>query len=462
MRETRALVGLVLGSLATACATPAQTELATDASSTSTGDGDGDGDGDGEDCEGLSEGDADSPAQIRSCEPHDQDPQLDADQIDALAAGQLALALDLYHVLRNSSAQDESFTISPSSLQAAFGMLYAGTVEPARSELDSTLHFSLGDAQQHVAFNWLDAQLVARNLPEIEDADPVIVAPINRAWVDQHIVELLEPDYLDVLSIHYDTGMFLGDFGGQPEPERHNINAWVAAQTNNLIPELFVTGDITDKTRFVLVNALYLAAPWSTPFDPDSTSTQSFTRLDGTTVDVDMMQHPEVTARLDAGADWESVTVSLRGGQLALTAIVPSDFAAFEASVDAETLAAILAVDDEFGWEPVDLSLPRFELHSVHALDDALKELGMVSPFEDPGSFTDLAVVPGGLVIEPVVQQTVLKVDEGGIEAVAATGIVGGSPPSFPPSFRVDRPFLLAIHDIPTNALLFFGRVLEP
>jgi serpin B len=121
-----------------------------------------------------------------------------------------------------------------------------------------------------------------------------------------------------------------------------------------------------------------------------------------------------------------------------------------------------LAVDDEFGWESVDLSLPRFELHCVHTLDDALKELGMVSPFEDSGSFTDLADVPGGLVIKPVVQQTVLKVDEGGIEAAAATGIVGGSPSSSPPSFRVDRPFLLAIHDIPTNALLFFGRVLEP
>ena len=140
--------------------------------------------------------------------------------------------------------------------------------------------------------------------------------------------------------------------------------------------------------------------------------------------------------------------------------IVPSDFAAFEAGVDAETLAAILAGPEEQWWDSIELSLPRFELESTHRLDGPLMQLGMVAPFVDEGSFTDIVDI--GLVVRPVVQQTVLKVDEGGVEAAAATGIVGTRPPSIPPSFRVDRPFLLAIHDMPTNALLFFGRVLEP
>lgn len=444
--------------LGVACTPQGEAEPTADESSTSEGDGDGDGDDEG--CEELSEGNGDSPAQIRSCEPHDQNPQLDSEQIDALATGQLQLALDLYDVLRTGSAQDESFTISPYSLQAAFGMLYAGTVEPARSELESTLHFTLGDAQ-HTAFNWLDGELIARGLPELEDADPVVVAPVNRAWVEQEIVEFIQPNYLDVLSTHYDTGMFLGDFIGQPQAERDVINAWVEAQTNNLIPELFAAGDIDTLTRFVLVNALYLAAPWASPFDPDSTSTQSFTRLDGTTVDVEMMFH-EMPGRLDEGDGWQSITVAMRGEELAFTVIMPYDFAAFEASVDAETLAAILT-DDEFGWSSVQFSLPRFELHSTHDLDEPLQELGLISPYMDATSFADMADSNAvQLILSAVVQQTVLKVDEGGIEAAAATGIVGQTPPSIPPSFFVDRPFLLAIHDRPTKALLFFGRVLEP
>jgi serpin B len=174
MSEAHTLLVFILAPLVAACTTQGPAGLTADESSTSTGDSEDEG------CVELSDGDADTPAQIRSCEPHDQDPQLGAEQIEALAAGQLALALDLYHVLRNGSAEDKSFTISPYSLQAAFGMLYAGAVEPARSELESTLHFSLGDAQ-HGAFNWLNGQLAARNLPGLEDADPVVRGSINRA-----------------------------------------------------------------------------------------------------------------------------------------------------------------------------------------------------------------------------------------------------------------------------------------
>jgi len=56
-------------------------------------------------------------------------------------------------------------------------------------------------------------------------------------------------------------------------------------------------------------------------------------------------------------------------------------------------------------------------------------------------------------------------VDENGTEAAAATAVTGvavSGPP--PPVFvmRVDRPFLLAIRDVPTGALLFLGRIIDP
>jgi serpin B len=88
----------------------------------------------------------------------------------------------------------------------------------------------------------------------------------------------------------------------------------------------------------------------------------------------------------------------------------------------------------------------------------------MVAPFTDATSFD--AIHSELDVIETVVHNTIIKWDEDGVEAAAATGIAGdgdgdGDPPE-PIVVRVDRPFLMAIRDRPTNTLLFFGRVLDP
>lgn len=89
----------------------------------------------------------------------------------------------------------------------------------------------------------------------------------------------------------------------------------------------------------------------------------------------------------------------------------------------------------------------------------------MPTPFADPDSFT--GVTPQGVgMISTVVHSTVLSVDEGGVEAAAATGIVtdeGGDGEELPEIvFRADRPFMVMIDDRPTRSVLFLGRVVDP
>ena len=59
-----------------------------------------------------------------------------------------------------------------------------------------------------------------------------------------------------------------------------------------------------------------------------------------------------------------------------------------------------------------------------------------------------------------------MAVDEQGTEAAAATAVIGiatGAPdPTEPVRFIADRPFLIAIVDLATDAVVFLGRVVDP
>jgi serpin B len=68
------------------------------------------------------------------------------------------------------------------------------------------------------------------------------------------------------------------------------------------------------------------------------------------------------------------------------------------------------------------------------------------------------------LYIQDVIHEAFIAVDEDGTEAAAATAVVVGrtSAPQDVVELTVDRPFLFAIRDNDTGAILFLGRVVDP
>jgi serpin B len=108
--------------------------------------------------------------------------------------------------------------------------------------------------------------------------------------------------------------------------------------------------------------------------------------------------------------------------------------------------------------------LPRFEARSELSLKDALAALGMPSAFGSGADFSGL-LEPGigrePLHIEHVLHQSYVRVDEAGTTAAAASAVVVATR-SASPEFRVDQPFVFAIQDKLTGALLFLGRIADP
>jgi serpin B len=269
----------------------------------------------------------------------------------------------------------------------------------------------------------------------------------------------LEEPYLEALAARFGGGLRLVDYKTQTEEARALINGWVDAQTEHRIPELLVPGVLTPATRLTLVNAVYLKAPWQTPFSADATKAGTFTRADGSTVQVPFMAATE-SLRYASGDGWRAVEIPYIGGSLAMTVILPDDLATFERALSADSLAAITGA---LADAQVALALPKFGIETKAELASILAALGMPSAFDDRADFSGITTAEQ-LVISNVIDQANIDVDEKGTEAAAATAVVmrATAIPAEPVTLRVDRPFLFALHDIPTGAVLFLGRVGDP
>jgi serpin B len=231
----------------------------------------------------------------------------------------------------------------------------------------------------------------------------------------------------------------------------------------------------------VLVNAIYLKAPWTNPFDPGDTKSGSFTRADGSTVKVPMMHlvssNTGPTFPAATGKGWVAVRLPYVGDELAMTIVVPDNLRTFEAGLSPRLLTQLTQVTWESNGEGllednrVDLTLPKFSLKTATDLAGTLQALGMPSAF-DPSraDFTGIAspdqTGEPGLYIAKVIHQANIDVDEKGTEAAAATAVVmataGPGDQRKPVVIRADQPFLFVLTDTTSGTVLFIGRVADP
>ncbi len=209
----------------------------------------------------------------------------------------------------------------------------------------------------------------------------------------------------------------------------------------------------------VITNAVYFKAAWATPFSTGSTTSAPFETLRGVRADVPTM-HGALTAGIATRPGYVAVDLPYEGNQLSMTLLVPDagTFDTFEAQLTpTRWQEAVGALRSSY----IELDLPRFTTHRAVSLGDVLGALGMPIAFTDAADFSGIAP---GVAIGRVEHDAFIAVDEKGTEAAAATAvtIVPTSIPLPTAHVTVDRPFLYAVRDVPTGAILFLGRVTDP
>lgn len=369
---------------------------------------------------------------------------------------------DMY---RNVAAERRAKNVacSPFSVAMALAMTRTGARGTTASEMDAVLR-APNPAPQ--AFNAGLAALAQAVIAPFSDpaADGVKrprLAIANSIWAQRDLP--LEPAFVEALAKYYEAAVHAVDFKTATEAARLEINAWISERTNGKIPEVLSKDALTTMTRMVLANALYLKAPWRTPFNPRLTASAPFTREDGATVSATMMTAPGQTIGYQETPDWFAVELPYVGTQLAMTIVVPTPgrLAAVESSLDGALLERLLA-----GFPPtrVALRLPRWTFRLPVQLGPLLSRLGMPTAFDERLANFSGITSKAPLHIDKVVHETFIAVDEKGTEAAAATAVIIEAPSIPPPAIpvTVDRSFLYVIHHIAAATPLFVGRVIDP
>jgi len=359
------------------------------------------------------------------------------------------------------AGSDANLAVSPLSIRLALAMTYAGAGGETAAQMADVLGYGLPVGRLHAAFNALDLAIEDRTgtFPGDGGEERSIEVSISNALWGQAGFPIGQP-FLDTLALHYGAGMRLVDFAAAAEEARETINAWVAGETNDRIPELIPAGALTPATLLVLTNTVYLLADWALPFESEATADGVFTRLDGSTVTVPLM-HQLLVADHAAGDGWQAVDLPYAGGELSMLVVVP-DGGRFE-DIEGEAAGLFGEARADLASTDVQLTLPRFEFRTQASLPETLRSLGMVDAFV-PGvaDFSGISS-EGALFISDVVHEVFVSVNEAGTEAAAATAVIlGRGAPAVPVELSVDRPFLFWLYDRPTGAVLFMGRVLDP
>ena len=342
--------------------------------------------------------------------------------------------------------EKENICLSPLSAQFAMAMVAGGAEGKTKKEILDAMQ--LGDSANEKSRRLLDD--IATKTVWNEHGDVRIA---NSIWIKEGFD--VKQKFVDTNKEYFDALVESAEFN-QETVKR--VNEWCNENTNGKIPTIL--DRFTESDRMLLINALYLKAAWSKPFQEGNTTNKTFTTEKGEKIQVPTMairsNEPFYSDDIVA-----MVSKRLQGGYTMLF-ILPSegvkcDEAAEYVANDFDTLLKNMEVRNVF------LSLPKFTTDFGMSLKNTLASLGIKRAFGGKAQFGGIS--DEALYISDVVQKTYINVNEKGTEAAAVTMAVAGllsMRPSKTEFITFDRPFIYAIVKDNSNEVLFAGKVGNP
>ncbi len=355
--------------------------------------------------------------------------------------------------LLEKCAETSNPLVSPLSAYLALAMAGEGARGETRAEFEDVLGKNMDITSATILAEWP----VKEKEATLQIADSLWLRTgfeANREWTDR-----IEKEYQARVE-----GLELSS-----EDAKSRINQWVSENTEGLIPEM-LSQPLGEEVILALINTVYFKGDWKIPFDAEATKKADFRTADGNRIKTDMMALYRENLEYVKGENAEGVLLpyvkGAQGRELAFMALKPlggMKVRDMVSELDPGTVSDMLK-----GREAryISLELPKLEIESDLDLKESMKALGLKRVFDErEADLTGMGTAPdGNLYISLLKQKAVLRVDEKGTEAAAATmaGVECSSAMEEPYLISFDEPFLYMILDVESGVPLFMGIVDQP
>ncbi|KAL7547956.1 hypothetical protein ACHAWF_011246 [Thalassiosira exigua] len=378
-----------------------------------------------------------------------------------------ALTSNLY------SSDNPNGCSSALGVSMAFSLLYPGTQGNGTVELQGAMGFPLNKSQlvwEEVSERMTTAsggQCAGSVWNGVCNREAPLLKIANSVWLDDG----------STLSQNYST--VVGEYASQinfTSPQSPVIvNEWVENSTNGLIDSIVdPTKPLYPPYVLIAINSIYLKAAWRDQFSKYRTNLDRFYKslireeAEGA-ADAHFMNAVEYYPYSHSAVPgYQVVELPFASSQMSMIFVLPQ----LENS-EAVNSTKLLSSLDKLQRTRLALALPKFKFESNYddELKAALEATGIDSVFREGtgalcGIFEDSANC-NKLIVDKVIQKTVIDVNEEGVEAAAVTALAVGATsvfidPNSPYKMVLDHPFQFFIFDKTEEVVLFEGRVGEP
>lgn len=355
---------------------------------------------------------------------------------------------NLYRTIHQMQHENKSIIISPLSVTYVLGMLNDGAAGETSSEITKILGFGDGDK---VSLNEYCQALIM----QAPIADPSVNLEISNIITADKDVEL-ETAYEQDVKSFYCAEVASLDFS-QPS-SLDFLNSWCNEKSHGMIPRII--DNLSTDAKLILMNAVYFKATWTDKFDEKETKEETFTKADGSSVELPMMHRK---AEIICGENDLFTSIRLpygSGDKYSMYVLLP---------VEGKTVDDIIAGLNNCFWQQnrnsctaiADIKLPRFKTEKEIELNEMLKQLGAPSMFDSKkANFTGISRNNKDLFVSLLKQKAAIEVSEEGTKSSAVTVAMmetegGGTSKAI--DFHAVRPFVYLIQEWDTQVIFFIG-----
>ncbi|KAL4435122.1 hypothetical protein ABPG74_003615 [Tetrahymena malaccensis] len=358
------------------------------------------------------------------------------------------LTFGLYQKL----AKSQNLVFSPASIYLALTMVALGSKDKTLEEFKNLLNFN--DVNQL-------AKSTSSLLKILEKDQKGIKTQIaNKVYSG---LPELGNEYQQIVSQYLGSAIEKVNFVQYFEQVRNEINEWVQLVTQQKIKDLLPPGSLNQSTAMVLVNAIYFKGEWQKQFDKKKTQKLDFFleyANAGSKIKADIMVAEDYFDYYEDG-NFQYVQIPYKGGEYSMEILLPrTSIQQFEEMVSDQTFlkARVNKLNKK-----LKLYLPKFKIQpeSVIDLQQILKELGIINAFSNNADFSFMD--PSKKInLSNVYHKSMIEVNEEGAEAAAATAAVMQLSIKKDPQVLCNKPFIYSITHIPSQTILFLGKVTDP